>query len=74
MSEPDLYYKVQVLSRQLIFLINHRKSTAISTEDKKEAKTTIQEILTELNQYLELDTETIPDRNPGLETMLSYDL
>lgn len=74
MSAEDLYSQNQTLYRHLIFLINHRKSPELFTEDKLKSKKIIREILTTFNQYLHLDIDGIPDRDPGLEAMLSYDL
>lgn len=74
MSSSPLHDKIHELRGLYTFLVNHQNNIGDFPDEIQEAKENIHNLLTELNQHLGLDTYPVPDRDPFLETMLSYDL
>lgn len=74
MTCSPLHAKIHKLLGAYTFLANHQNNPEDFPEDIEDAKKTIQDLSTELDQHLRLDIYPIPDRDPGLETMLSNDL
>jgi hypothetical protein len=67
MSCSPLHDKVHELLGALTFLVNHQNTNDFP-EDIQQAKETIQKLLTELSQHLELGINICQflDENPGL--------
>lgn len=74
MSSSPLHATIHELLSAYTFLVNHQNNPEDFPEDIEEAKKTIQKLSIELSHHLGLDIYPVPDRDPGLETMLSYDL
>lgn len=68
MSSSPLHNQIHELRGALTLLVNHQDDAERFSEDIIKAKKTTQQLLSELNQHLDLglDICQFPDENPGL--------